>query len=368
MKRLLASILLVLFVFTAIPVTAYADGRTVHTKDLGLSVDLPGDYYVLCRDGSDADALSLLDMTQAAWLKSAEANNQYLDAFSGDFQSEVIITMTPGEVTTMNVMSEAALQTFYPDLREAYASLGYDTVDQDDCVINGQTYILTECKTADQGFIQYLTMRDDMAVFLTYNSYDGPLDSADRKALDALMDSLSFDRDKGGKKTDVKPVVYRDSLSGISLTLPGGWVRDKSREDSDAITAAFALPFSSKAVLFSAADYWSELPSARKLVLKRGKCDFSALSASELKDFEEAYLGAAGAVKKSAGKVTLGGVDFYRIEGTLQGTKGSAQPGTPLSMYLTMHNGYMLVFQIDAFSTEPIWADFEDLLLSLELP
>ena len=95
----------ILFSISILTVTALAENTTYRLDNLGISIELPSEIYVLTRDiKSDQPGLELTGMTAEEYVKSLEDTNTYLEALGEDWgiMSIVMNDIGNGNINELN--------------------------------------------------------------------------------------------------------------------------------------------------------------------------------------------------------------------------------------------------------------------------
>lgn len=192
---------LLVFAFYTTSISA-AEMNSAHIPDLGVTIDLPEAYsYIFTRENSEDD--SLLEEFGVSKTEMFENKSIYLDAFTEDQNSEIIVTMMQTDWSQMyydfNSLSTEELQ----ELAE-YCLVGTD--EESEVVYseygvfegNRQAQFLKAVGTfqredAEGSLVQYVTVINGNAYTVTFDFYGTTLTDAKSDMTDEVLSTVVFD-------------------------------------------------------------------------------------------------------------------------------------------------------------------------------
>lgn len=252
-KKILTLCCALLLALLAAPGVAAEGTTTYPLEELGLQIEVPEDMYVLTRDSvSDEQAFREQGADIAADQQSMVANNAYLNAFSKDFGTELVLIMLEDDATRQagdfSDYGDAELAQAGALLAADYEAQGVDTRYDTTYRAGPATYIVLELEIPDSYVYgrQYCTDINGREISLTLWSYTGGLTDAQRELQTAAVDSIKFDAAgtagspgvstpaAGGGGTPASATTGGGLLSGISPGVIGGL--------GGAVVVAIALP------------------------------------------------------------------------------------------------------------------------------
>lgn len=200
MKKLWLSVLLSFALFTT-GISA-SEMTSAHIPDLGVTIDLPEAYsYIFTRENSEDD--SLLEEFGVSKTELFENKSIYLDAFTENQNSEIIITMMQTDWSQMyydfNSLSTEELQ----ELAEYCLA---ETDEESEVVYseygvfegNRQAQFLKAVGTfrredAEGSLVQYVTVINGNAYTVTFDFYGTTLTDAKSDMTDKVLATISFE-------------------------------------------------------------------------------------------------------------------------------------------------------------------------------
>ncbi len=372
MKRTLTSILLLIVFVVALPLSAYADSKTIQLDEPKMTLEIPGDFYVLGMDSSEKEALALLGYSQKEWHEIAETSNFYMNAFSEDFTKEIVINMTDSPLTNLSEMPDNTISgVLVPALEEVYTGLGYTINSVEIFKINGIKYIRIDSSgnaTADRG-IQYATIIEGNTINITYHNYTGNISSKELALIDDLMDSVSFGYESAAvsiRKTE--PFVFRDEKTGTEFTVPANWEKKEFKAERQYLDAKFGSTDDENMILYSSQDGWDEFSESEKKHNKRSDMTLSTMPEKEVKEAAQEMVAAIGGKDAKYSRETIGGHEYYKIQYTMTNEDYGIKLVLDGTSFFTIENGYAYLFQFNGNEKSPHYQDMIKLLESIQYP
>ena len=365
MKKRLFSLLLFLVIWIALPSEGFADNNTIlYLTDLGMTIGIPDDYYVLTRDISSSDpALSFLGFTKADCINYLESSNFFLDAVDPNVTTEIVVRMTDNDLPDMNLLPDATIDVLISSISDVYSNNGLSVTSMDYYQHKQAKFIeLNINQESDNGNIygiQYYTIYDYKAISVTLHSYDGHVSDQDKRQARTIIDSIVFDfspvTPEPAKKTD--SFLYTDTETKTNFTVPANWEQGELTKPRNTIDVKFESTDGEAFVLYGSTDFWSQLTASERAGTSRAKFNLSALSHDELKEIASDLGSPYGAYKRE----TIGGIEYCRLE-----TSYADEPfSIPITVYLTISDGYIYLFQFSGGNAKAHYDDFVQLLNSV---
>ena len=397
MKGKTVSFLLVLVMLLSIPAGCWADGGKVpkgqsssvsasfsgkepatkadrdsgneyYLPEVGITITVPGDYYILTRDVSASDpALSLIGATQSEAVTFLENNGMYLNAISPDGKNEIIVTMVDNPVQDLNKISDSMLDTFRDNLKEMFENIGV-TVDSMDIYRHDPAkYIVFHfSQDANSGKaygVEYSTIYNNKSINITFQSYDGAVSADNEQMIKTVVDSVVFDAGASAEKATVEstdPIDYKNPETGIEFTVPANWHEAEFSKDRTFLKAKFASNDGGAMILYGYGDLWEEMTVEERASIgfSRFQLNMSSFTDADLEMMAEAL----GNVEGTFSKETINGTEYCRIEsGALK-----SLVDLPMIIYMTVENGYIHQFQYQGYNTEAHDEEFMSMLNSVK--
>ena len=152
--------------------------------------------------------------------------------------------------------------------------------------------------------------------------------------------------------------VYKDPETGLTFTVPAGWVQKEVSEDREYVRAKFVRsPENGSVIVYSSGDLWSALSEDDKAGLRPSDIDSNTISLSDMADI-------FGINKEDLRAATYNGKQFFKFN-TDTSVEGQA---TTLSNYVCLDNGYMYLFQINSSTKKKDINAFVGLISSIQYP
>lgn len=364
-KRILSFVMLLVFTI-CIPIVCFAQGDSSYSlPDVGMSITIPSNYYVLTRDISSSDpALSFFGFSKNECVRLLEDGNMYLDAVDSDVSTEIVVTMTENIISDLNLFPDSTIDTFLSSLIEAYSNAGI-TVDSTKYYQHKQAkFIIFEFhQKSGNGTtygIQYYTIYNYKAINITQYSYDGSFSSWDQFVFERLIDSVEFDSPpqtlESAAKTD--PFKYIDSKTGVSFTVPANWIQKETSKPRETIDVVFDSTDGEAIIMYGSVDTWSQLTESERRGYSRSNFNNSVFTNEDLKELVSIY----GATDGSFHKENIAGTEYIIFDAS--GAKGLVS--VTLTEYVTYINGYMFMYQYSGGNAEAHKDDLLELLRSVD--
>ena len=167
--------------------------------NIGLTIDLPEDYYDL-KDGIDKDDAkvlfytALMKTTKEELIKEYEQNLTLYNGINSDLSKEIFITMSENSITKnvfhLTLASENELTQVKNELNNAIKSQGMTVTKQEMYQVGGVTFVYTIIKDADVMIYQYYTIVNGIGITFSQNNSDA---TSKDEELKKIVGSVSFD-------------------------------------------------------------------------------------------------------------------------------------------------------------------------------
>ena len=372
MKDIKVSFLLVLIMLLSIPAgcLAEASGTEYYLPEVGITLRLPDDYYVLTRDISASDpALSIIGFTQSECLSFMEERHIYLNAFTKDSGREIVVTMSDSVLKDLSKVPDKTLNSFQSSLEDMYSSAGV-SVDSVEIYRHNQAkfVVLNINQPSEAGTtygVEYSTVYDSKAINITFHSYGSEWTNEEMLWLQSIVDNVVFDAaSSAGEKTveETNPIHYKSLETGIEFTVPANWHQAEFSKEREMLKAKFVSNDGGAMILYGNMDAWSEMTAVERASVgfSRSQLDFSCFTDADLEMLAEAY----GSVEGTYSKETINGIEYCRLDSGVT----SNMLDMPVIIYLTVDNGYMQYFQYNSYNTEGHEEEFLNLMNSVQYP
>lgn len=337
-------------------------------EEVGISIELPEDYSTITRDTpADDPAYDVFGLDKESADELFEQNNSYLDAMSPRYEREISVTMIPTQgLKDFSWLDETFLETYEDMLRAQTETAGGTYVGSEVYRNQQATFIkLYTNRTVDEfdlyGMVYY-TIYDGRTINVNFFSYAGELTQEDETLLQEIVDSVNFTTVQGQEELS-EAWEYTDPDSGLSFTMPAGWLRQDVMEVDGNIKMAAAYQLQPGLVLqYSSVDAWGQMSPGERAGLERRDADQSLITK---KDIAEIYQIDVSEVST----VTYGGKEYYMAWvdlGTLTGMDlGGLLERTVL---VRVENGFMYQFFFSAKFADPQFKDMKAILDSARYP
>ena len=359
MKKLLILIMLAAVLFS-ISIPAFAAANTYELDELGLSITMPVGYLVMTRNTPEnSSVFSELGLTKAEMTEFFEANNIYLNGVSETFSEEISITMMEDSISNLKWFSNDQLLQMAKSVADKYQESGFLVFKYDVYQHQQTKFIKIYCEIPSQNahVLQYFTVYDNKAIYITMYSFMGSLLSTQETAIQMMVESVRFEGETDSGK-DTEPFLYTDSESGIAFTVPANWEREYygvegvqfsyTKEDS------FAIAYRKK-------DMWASLTPEEKEKYAR-----EDISSSEKSFFQLALL--MGIPMNEVLSVTYNGLEYIKYENTFTEEVYGVEISLTVTQLIYVDNGWVYVFEFNGTSDHVLYADFESLVKSVKYP
>lgn len=363
-KRVYA-FLLSFIIIAFLPAECFADNTVKrYLPDLGMSIETPGDYYILSRDISSSDpALSFFGFSKSDCISFLEESSIYLDAVDPDVTTEIVVTMTENVLSDMNMLPDTTIDALLSSLSDVYSNIGISVTNMEYYQHKQAKFVVLDInQESDTGTIygvQYYTIYNYKAINVTLHSYDGRVSSSDKSLARSVVDSVVFDSSpitpEPARKTN--SFMYTDTETGTTFTVPANWVQGELSKPRDTIDVKFESTDGESFVYYGSFDAWSQMTASERAGTTRSSYDLSVLSNDDLKEFASLLGSPNGAFKRE----TIGGVEYCQFETSYSQGVISA----PVTAYLTINNGYIYLFQYSGGNSKAHYDDFTQLLNSV---
>lgn len=365
MVKRVCAFLLSFIIIAFLPAECFADNTVKrYLPDLGMSIETPGDYYILSRDISSSDpALSFFGFSKSDCISFLEESSIYLDAVDPDVTTEIVVTMTENVLSDMNMLPDTTIDALLSSLSDVYSNIGISVTNMEYYQHKQAKFVVLDInQESDTGTIygvQYYTIYDYKAINVTLHSYDGRVSSSDKSLARSVVDSVVFDSSpitpEPARKTN--SFMYTDTETGTTFTVPANWVQGELSMPRDTIDVKFESTDGESFVFYGSIDAWSQMTASERAGTTRSSYDLSVLSNDDLKEFASLLGSPNGAFKRE----TIGGVEYCQFETSYSQGVISA----PVTAYLTINNGYIYLFQYSGGNSKAHYDDFTQLLNSV---
>ncbi len=372
MKKILSFILSAGILIFGCSIHTYAQVRQVRTIELSdpkITLAIPENFYVLTTDGPIDDyALSLLGYgSRDEWIDSARLSNIYLDAFSSDYNNEIIVTRIDNLISNMSELPDSAIDALIPTLVKMYAAAGYTVENQKIEKINEIKYVILECSGNVNGmsdrFVQHYTIIDSNAINITYHSYSGTISLIDRLIINDVISSVTYGYHIAPMTIPETPsFLFRDEETGTSFTVPSNWTKEALSKERQVLDAKFASTDGEKIILYGSADVWDSLPFLNKITTPRRDYSFSNMSSDEISELVDEFYDSGISLSKES----VAGIDYYKSQTTSSQQAYGLELEVTMTQYLTVQNGYGYIYQFSGSEKDSHYQEFCELLRSVE--
>lgn len=360
MKRIFASLLIVLCVIgVCSPLTLAADTR-YEIPEVGISILLPNKYEVQFRsDEPNKKYLSILGLTYDEYMDWMLESNIYLDAFA-DNSCEVYIAMTEVGTTDLRDYTSAELNNFLSLIKSSYDESAFQVIEYYVCTISNIPFFYIEyAKSAENLSVHaqyYATTVNGKRLEIGRSVMNRQINAADRREMDAIINSFTLLSDT---RKQSAAFVYKDDVSGVSFTVPANY-KQKELEQNNGLIQFCRIDDPNVILQYVMIDLWADTPAADRGDSSREDIDklYQFLTPSDL---EELF----GYPIRNFHTERHNNNDYYVFNITITPT---ANMPIDIVTAATFKNGCAYLFQYPGTEGDEHYADFVSLLSSIKIP
>lgn len=366
MKKAIISLIVLTLSFSLFTVPAFAESNSYELDELGLTVTIPSEYDVITQDtATNSLIFSELGVSGADLIADFKASGIYLNALPKDvIDEEIVATMTPGGMDNFSIFSDATLITLVSSIIDEYEAFGIDVLEYD--IYNHPQAKFIRIRFIDTSSsaygLQFYTMYDYKAINFTLRSYSGGISQDQEDTIESIVDSIVFNTDPVAAPTmpETDPFVYTDPDTNTKFTVPANWYEDTLNEDREYIDVKFASgKEEGLVIMYGSTDLWSSMSDSEKAGLNRSILDSSYFTVSDL----EEYFGVdAGEISKE----TYNGNEYFVTEQSLKQEFYGLEFAVDLTSAVCIRDGWIYQFQFGGTKDSDYFADFEELLNSVQ--
>ncbi|MBQ4048905.1 MAG: zinc ribbon domain-containing protein [Clostridia bacterium] len=360
MKRIFASLLIVLCVIgVCSPLTLAADMR-YEIPEVGISILLPDKYEVQFRsDEPNKKYLSILGLTYDEYMDWMLESNIYFDAFA-DNSCEVYIAMTEVGTTDLRDYTSAELNNFLSLIKSSYDESTFQVIEYYVCTISNIPFFYIEyAKSAENLSVHaqyYATTVNGKRLEIGRSVMNRQINAADRREMDAIINSFTLLSDT---RKQSAAFVYKDEVSGVSFTVPANYKQKELEQNNESIQ--FCQIDDPNVILqYVMIDLWADTPAADRGDSSREDIDklYQFLTPSDL---EELF----GYPIRNFHTERHNNNDYYVFNITITPT---ANMPIDIVTAAAFKNGCAYLFQYPGIEGDEHYADFVGLLNSVKIP
>lgn len=364
MRRLICCfVIIMLLAVVSLPVSA--EGNTYRISELDMTIEIPSSYDVFTLDMDENDPLfAEYGYSKAEVEEQFVAKNIYLNAVLGDGTEEIVITGSENVISDFAGMGDNALLTLASGLVEEFQEYGITITEYDIYHHPELTFIrlhFHDEKNTVHG-LQYYTIFNNTAMNVTLRSYEGIIRVTEEKKMQTIVDSIvlhSYDAVfPDVESTDA--FLFTDPDTGVQFRVPENWEEAPLSEGREFLDAQFcSIHDSGLMIAYGSMDLWEMLLPAEKAGISRS--DFSTENMSE--STAAALLGAT-----SVKKISYHDIVYYMAEATTETEMYGLSFSGTFTCLIRVENGWMYVFLFSGTEDNPHYADFEQLVNSVQYP
>lgn len=364
MKKIAAMLMAIMLVNNLV-IPARAASEEYVVSEMGISVEISDEYIVFTREMDKNDAaLSDYGISKDELMEQFAAGNIYLNAVLPDGNEEIVVTMEENIISEFNGLGETWLLTLASTLKDGYEEYGVSVSSYDIYHHPQLEFIRIYFNTTDKTTygLQYYTIYGGQAMNFTMRSYDGPISGSQERTIQNVVDSVDLHFYVPTKKpiAETPAFVHTDPDTGTAFTVPANWSVQPFSKERNYLDIQFGCAADPALLIsYSSYDIWSELSFIEKLFVSRKNATDLMTSISEV---AEEY----GVPESSVSINMYNGVEYYIIESPYT----TEMYGTSISVMATravcIENGWAYAFNFGAKKDNPHFAEFEQLLNSVE--
>ena len=372
-RHVITATFAVVLLVKLLALSAQAAGKTIEISDLGIQCAIP-DYfsYILTRDNIKSDAdVSSFGMTKDQILNLFKENNIYLDAFTEDFGTDLIISMAPNSTTgDFSEYGDSILNSLGNAVVENLKTVGYSNIV---CEVYHHTDTLflkfeySMPSGSDYSYsIQYYTVMNSQEISFTISFMTKPT-ASEKTIIKGVVDSAVFKNapvKESESEINKKHPAFDYNDEYISIHIPMGWSQEPTSSYHEPIKAKFkkvSLPGIIMAYSFQ--DIWEQLSADEKQGHSRSEMSFSSMTDQEIRDMLGTTLEELGADIGNISFETVGGKKYCQLVMTVYENIDGMKLGVKSTQMVYLANGYAFSF---VFYREPTGKQYEEFKAILE--
>ena len=369
MKRWFGCILTFLLILAA-PFSSSAYGtRTVQVPELGLSVEIPDDYYCLTRETRAEDpAYEKAGIPKETIDQYMEENSIYLDAWGSPGMYEITLIQAPDSGIDFSAIDGSAVRQSKDFLKEALEAGGFEMTSCDYYKNKTAAFIKTEFFGKENGRdvrkIMYTTSLKDKSLCFTLSIYTENAGKEGERLIKTVIDSIKLSGGKADKNGSGKAggTLYKDTKNNVVFTVPENWSAAGLSEIPEYWDAKFISDFdSTKVILYGCNDLWANASDEEKKGKTRADFDNSAIT----KEVAGAMLDAD---PEDVSTVTYSGYEYYLVTSKYEPSGLEKIFAQNMTCLCRVDNGYLYAFMSSFGSGSTYYSALEELILSVEYP
>ena len=366
-RIMICPIVVIVLLSTIVQTTVFATANTYRIDEAKLKVSIPSDYTVVTRNTpSNAEIFTNFGLSYSEFMNNMKSGSIYLDAVSNLYSEEIVVTCKENILNDFALLSDTMLGSVASITTDEMEKFGVSVIKYDIYHHSQAKFIrIYWVDSANSRYgLQYFTVRDNIAMNFTLQSYEDSINSRQESVMKTIVDSVKYDTASPvvPESKDTDAFIYTDSDSGVKFTVPANWVEDEFNEEREFLDAKFASTKEDGLIMvFSSTDAWSEMSSADKVGLTRSDINNSMLSKS---DVAEIY----GTTEDKVSLYMYNGVEYYKCESTANKEMYGLSLDITMNHFLHVKDGWIYTFQFGGTSDHKLYSDFEKLIRSVEYP
>lgn len=368
MKQIMCFLMVVLLmVFSA--VTVNAEGNVYELEDF--SLEIPYEYGVFTRDIDDDDPnLDEYGLDKEELLKIYKDGNIYLNAFSDNWEEEIVVTIADNSLHDFYSIGDSTLEAFMSEMEEVYQINGVNITGHEFYKHPQAKFIkiyFTDISSGLVDGIQYYTINDNRAINITLRNYSFESISSEQEGrIKGIVDSVEFNNPPviTEPAEETKSFLYTDSEANVTFRVPANWVQKPLSKPRDYIDAKFICNADNGLnILYGSTDVWEKTPYEEKKGYSRSDVNNSMFALTDI-----AHM--AGCITDDVKRVTYNGVEYFQAEFNVTSEENGLKYdlGITMTCLIRYENGWMYQYQFSSDSNNNRFDDFVELINSVSYP
>ena len=350
----LLSLLLCLILTCTLCLPAFASPIVYPLEALGISIEIPEAFKVFTRDYvSDETVMKMLGYTQESLRASYESRAIFLNAYELAYPlKEVVITAVQTGTDDFIKYSDEELLSYGDVFRDQYKSLNAELVSMSIYKTPWNKFLKIESIfPSDSGpdkMTQYTTGFNGMVLNITRHAYNLEPEEKDLLELEEMVKSIrplflqANDSAKQG-------LFYQDDLTGLSFTLPDGWVLYAEAGESTRATRFKPSADPTFTLAFMREEFWTNLSFWEQQGKKRSEFG--------LDEFVKTKYKSPIGIPDNAEKIHLDSGDYLKWITERRVETNSGITVVPIATLLHVENGYYYGFVAPAGDDDPFYIE-----------
>lgn len=350
---------IMLLLAAAIPVSA--EGNTYQLPELDMTIEIPSTYDVFTLDMDEDDPLfekyNYSKEMLTNWLQSG---NSILNAIEKDGNREIFITVFQDAVLSdFHHMSEKEL-TAFADALQAEGLGPESPINRYEIYQHPEmTFLLIYCQDLNSGkyILQGYTVYGGLNFYI-YMISPTAIKATDKKMMQLIIDSISVEQTLPVDTCDAEVSLYTDKETGVTFQYSSLW-REIPLEENEFMELKLASKAdSSVQIMYGSTDLWANISLENRIGYSRKSLDSLLFTEEGIKEMFGDVLYISEEIYGDHTYFRASGMGIVNVNGTVLSER--------VTMLVRIENGWRYLFFFNGFEGDPYYADFEQLVSSVQ--